>query len=146
MVWTEPIITRLKELLNLSRRRIAEILNLEFGLQLTRNAISGAIDRRGLSKKTEAPKLKVVQPPRSNFNFRKQRSNIKKPLPPTNSTAENINQSFSCNLFDLTNNTCRWPFGDPSTDNLFFCGVPEADLMANRPYCLLHSRLAAAHP
>ena len=41
-------------------------------------------------------------------------------------------------LFELTNETCRWPHGRPGTARFFFCGAPEADLARGRPYCIRH--------
>jgi GcrA cell cycle regulator len=43
-------------------------------------------------------------------------------------------------LFELTNETCRWPHG--SAGRFFFCGAPEADLLRGRPYCDRHMRRA----
>ena len=45
-------------------------------------------------------------------------------------------------LFELTNNTCRWPHGRPGTDRFFFCGAPEADLEHGVPYCARHMQRA----
>lgn len=47
----------------------------------------------------------------------------------------------TCALDDLTNDTCRWPIGDPLADNFHFCGA-QADLAAGRSYCAAHHRLA----
>lgn len=46
-------------------------------------------------------------------------------------------------LFELTNESCRWPFGHPGTTTFHFCGVAEADLLGGRPYCARHARRAA---
>jgi len=45
-------------------------------------------------------------------------------------------------LFELTNKTCRWPHGQPGTNNFFFCGAPEADLEQGIPYCVRHMQRA----
>jgi len=42
-------------------------------------------------------------------------------------------------LIDLTNSTCRYPFGHPSEENFFFCGADGADLQDRRPYCPFHT-------
>jgi len=42
-------------------------------------------------------------------------------------------------LVELTNYTCRFPYGEPGNANFFFCGKPEADLLRHRPYCRFHS-------
>jgi GcrA cell cycle regulator len=43
-------------------------------------------------------------------------------------------------LLELTNNCCRWPIGRRGQSEIFFCGVPEADLARGMPYCLRHAR------
>ena len=45
-------------------------------------------------------------------------------------------------LFELTNESCRWPHGRPGTTAFHFCGVPGADLEGGRPYCERHARRA----
>ena len=45
-------------------------------------------------------------------------------------------------FFELTNNSCRWPHGQPGTKTFHFCGAPGADLEGGRPYCERHMRRA----
>lgn len=45
-------------------------------------------------------------------------------------------------LLELTNNSCRWPYGRPGSGKFFFCGAPEADLACGIPYCPRHMRRA----
>jgi GcrA cell cycle regulator len=45
-------------------------------------------------------------------------------------------------LFELTNDSCRWPHGQPGTKTFHFCGAPGADLEGGRPYCERHARRA----
>jgi len=49
-------------------------------------------------------------------------------------------------LFELTNNTCRWPHGRPGTRMFFFCGAAGADLGRGIPYCERHMRRAYTVP
>jgi GcrA cell cycle regulator len=42
-------------------------------------------------------------------------------------------------LTDLTERTCKWPVGDPLTDDFHFCGCESQD---SSPYCNYHARLA----
>ncbi|THF50665.1 GcrA family cell cycle regulator [Allorhizobium terrae] len=42
-------------------------------------------------------------------------------------------------LTDLTERTCKWPVGDPMTDDFHFCGC---DSMDSSPYCKYHAKLA----
>ena len=43
------------------------------------------------------------------------------------------------NLLQLTERTCKWPIGDPATDDFYFCGLPA---MAGKPYCEAHVAVA----
>ncbi len=42
-------------------------------------------------------------------------------------------------LTQLTDRTCKWPIGDPLTDEFHFCGNDAGDVS---PYCTYHARLA----
>jgi len=43
------------------------------------------------------------------------------------------------NLMELTSRTCKWPVGDPATDDFWFCGLP---VQAGKPYCEAHVGVA----
>ena len=47
-------------------------------------------------------------------------------------------------LFELTNESCRWPHGRPGTARFFFCGAPGADFDLGMPYCAHHAQRAYA--
>jgi GcrA cell cycle regulator len=49
-----------------------------------------------------------------------------------------------CSLLELSNESCRWPHGDPVHGGFRFCGKPEADLAGGHPYCRFHRRMAYA--
>jgi len=42
-------------------------------------------------------------------------------------------------LMELTERTCKWPIGDPATDEFWFCGLPS---VAGKPYCEAHVSVA----
>ncbi len=42
-------------------------------------------------------------------------------------------------LMELTERTCKWPVGDPATDDFWFCGLPA---QAGKPYCEAHVGVA----
>ncbi len=46
-------------------------------------------------------------------------------------------------LMQLTERTCKWPVGDPATDDFWFCGHPSE---AGKPYCQAHVELAFQAP
>ena len=43
------------------------------------------------------------------------------------------------NLMELTERTCKWPIGDPATENFWFCGHPSEQ---GKPYCSTHVSIA----
>ncbi|MCC5988075.1 MAG: GcrA cell cycle regulator [Pararhodobacter sp.] len=42
-------------------------------------------------------------------------------------------------LMELTERTCKWPIGDPATDDFWFCGLP---VKPGKPYCEAHVSVA----
>lgn len=42
-------------------------------------------------------------------------------------------------LTELSENTCKWPYGDPLTDEFYFCGHSTEE---KSPYCKYHGKLA----
>jgi GcrA cell cycle regulator len=42
-------------------------------------------------------------------------------------------------LMELTERTCKWPIGDPATDDFWFCGLPS---VPGKPYCEAHVGVA----
>ncbi len=42
-------------------------------------------------------------------------------------------------LMELTERTCKWPVGDPATEDFWFCGLPSQQ---GKPYCEAHVGVA----
>ena len=72
------------------------------------------------------------------------------PLPPQPSANEispealaKVNEiekkSKKIGLMELTERTCKWPVGDPATEDFWFCGLP---VKAGKPYCEAHVGVA----
>jgi GcrA cell cycle regulator len=55
------------------------------------------------------------------------------------SLAEVERKARRLTLMQLTERTCKWPVGDPATDDFWFCGLPSA---AGKPYCESHVAVA----
>jgi GcrA cell cycle regulator len=53
--------------------------------------------------------------------------------------AEVAKKSKRLSLMQLTERTCKWPVGDPATEEFWFCGPPAA---AGKPYCEAHVAVA----
>jgi GcrA cell cycle regulator len=72
------------------------------------------------------------------------------PLPPQPSANEispealaKVNEvekkSKKIGLMELTERTCKWPVGDPATEDFWFCGLP---VQQGKPYCEAHVGVA----
>jgi GcrA cell cycle regulator len=53
--------------------------------------------------------------------------------------AEVAKKARRLTLMQLTERTCKWPVGDPATDDFWFCGLPT---VAGKPYCETHVAVA----
>jgi GcrA cell cycle regulator len=72
------------------------------------------------------------------------------PLPPQPSASEISAEALAnlaeiakkarrLSLMQLTERTCKWPVGDPATDDFWFCGLPA---VPGKPYCETHVAVA----
>ena len=154
MSWTDERVELLKKLWTdgLSASQIAGQLG-----QVTRNAVIGKVHRLGLSgrmkssssiARTAKPRLRTPMRPtmqHTSFgsNALKAEAQVERGLvqllepavimPFPAPVGENIT------LMQLSEKTCRWPLGDPSTTDFRFCGSETA---AGTSYCQYHSVLA----
>lgn len=48
-------------------------------------------------------------------------------------------KSKKIGLMELTERTCKWPVGDPATDDFWFCGLTT---QTGKPYCEAHVSVA----
>jgi len=48
-------------------------------------------------------------------------------------------KALKISLMELTERTCKWPIGDPATEDFWFCGLP---VQAGKPYCEAHVGVA----
>ncbi|TPE52054.1 GcrA family cell cycle regulator [Amaricoccus solimangrovi] len=53
--------------------------------------------------------------------------------------AEVAKKARKLSLMQLTERTCKWPVGDPATDDFWFCGLPS---QPGKPYCETHVAVA----
>ena len=137
---------------------------------LSRNAIIGKIYRLGLSNRDPVPAVKIDKPkgkkqpkvasttalPSGQNKLPLRRPPVVRagePLPPQpaaneisedvlRTAAETLKKAKKISLMELTEKTCKWPVGDPSTDDFWFCGL---DSETGKPYCKAHNDVAF-HP
>ena len=104
--------------------------------------------------KSNAPKVtseNSPSEPRSNVtSLRRQIIPAGQPLPPQPSANEispealaRVNEiekkAKKISLLELTERTCKWPVGDPATEDFWFCGLAT---QSGKPYCEAHVGVA----
>ena len=150
MSWTDERVELLKKLWadGLSASQIAAELG-----GITRNAVIGKVHRLGLSGRAKSPSsaaprqrkarahphmLRVSRPamrgntalaPAYDYELDAEPEHIDNIIP--------IGQRRG--ILELTEETCRWPIGDPGSADFFFCGGQTVTAL---PYCGYHSRIA----
>ena len=161
MSWTDERVELLKKLWSegLSASQIASELG-----EVTRNAVIGKVHRLGLSGRTKAatpapaparPRTEAKRPDRPEANRPQRPATIgntalaqdldeapeEAPAPaPAPAVQDNVvAMGQRCTIMQLTESTCRWPLGEPGTENFHFCGGKANPGM---PYCQTHARIA----
>lgn len=120
----------------------------------TKPAAKGKPAVKPAAKAKPAAKPKVAAAPapapKPNLPARKVIIPAGQPLPPQPSANEISPEALASvrevekkakkiGLMDLTERTCKWPIGDPATDEFWFCGL---EAQAGKPYCEAHVGVA----
>ena len=147
MSWTDDRVEILKKLWadGLSASQIAGELG-----GVTRNAVIGKVHRLGLSGRAKAPgssAKRAKRVPRASGYNRPARAVSRSGGQRNVATAASRPQledmvapePKKLTLVQLTERCCKWPHGDPATDEFYFCGH---GIKEDSPYCEYHSRLA----
>ncbi len=150
MSWTDERVELLKKYWGegLSASQIAGRLG-----GITRNAVIGKVHRLGLSGRSTTTRLKSSRPRRQVVTTKRVNKaklpNSGNPIlqalyndaDPYISPAEEIEIPLEerKSLQDLTENSCRWPIGDPQTPEFHFCNGQK---VPGLPYCEHHSKRA----
>jgi GcrA cell cycle regulator len=137
MGWTEERVSLLKKLWleGLSASQIAKQLG-----GVTRNAVIGKVHRLGLSGRATPsqptrPAFKAPRPPRpASATHLAPRPNP----PPLPRPIDYVEEPGSATVLTLGAHMCKWPIGDPASDNFTFCGRR----IGEGSYCAEHSRVA----
>ena len=132
-VWTRERIALLKQLWGDGETAAA----IAMRLGMSKSAVLGKVFRLRLPS---APKATAAAARRDAATVgRRRRGRL--PAKPLVMPAAPVTASGKA-LFELTNDSCRWPHGQPGTKAFHFCGAPGADLEGGRPYCERHMRRA----
>jgi len=120
----------------------------------SKTSIKSMSDTKRVSNKTSTSKVTSANSPsepRSNVtSLRRQIIPAGQPLPPQPSANEISPEALArvseiekkakkISLLELTERTCKWPVGDPATEEFWFCGLPS---QAGKPYCEAHVGVA----
>ncbi|MFZ7091762.1 GcrA family cell cycle regulator [Primorskyibacter sp. 2E233] len=96
------------------------------------------------------PAVAAAPAPQPMSPARKQIIPAGQPLPPQPSANEISPEALAkvsavekkakrLDLMELTERTCKWPVGDPATEDFWFCGLP---VQQGKPYCEAHVGVA----
>lgn len=164
MSWTSERVDLLKKLWTdgLSASQIAAELG-----GVTRNAVIGKVHRLGLSGRAKA--AAPAQKPRSKpakggtedaaqtatsqqggsapsapqtmgaTALKVEAAPVAAPAPQAKPVAELVPIAKRATILTLTERTCKWPIGDPTKEDFYFCGHPSNPGV---PYCTYHCRIA----
>lgn len=156
MNWTDERVELLRKLWSegLSASQIAA----QLGGGVTRNAVIGKVHRLSLSGRAKPVsanprprKVRSASPHRPTRHYVAGNTALKTHAAPAARRMpapvpiEDIVVPISLNvsLLDLSDQTCKWPHGDPSQEDFAFCGHKTFNEL---PYCEYHSRLAYQPP
>lgn len=155
-MWTDERVEMLRKLWSdgLSASQIAAQLG-----SVSRNAVIGKVHRLKLSGRgrttSAAPRVKKAAPPAQGRIVKTQVTRVVAATSGANALkiafdaqpvmrqrpSENVVVPIQRKLMlvQLTERTCKWPNGDPMSEDFNFCG---ADTATAGPYCGHHARLA----
>ncbi|HXK53524.1 MAG TPA: GcrA family cell cycle regulator [Hyphomicrobiales bacterium] len=154
MSWTDERVDLLKKLWadGLSASQIAGELG-----NVTRNAVIGKVHRLGLSGRAKPTRTAASRPRRprapsapqhgaanfvshGNTALKAETAPVAMPKPRPQPVAELvIPKAERKSILQLTEFTCKWPVGDPTQEDFYFCGRRSETGM---PYCDHHARVA----
>jgi len=156
MSWTDERVDTLKRLWTdgLSASQIAASLG-----EVTRNAVIGKIHRLGLSGRARTGQPMVAAPQKAKPAAAVMRRTVRPTVAAVGNTALAAEPVYAAaprpepepqlaevvpigqrvTIMMLTEQTCRWPIGDPGSEGFTFCGR-RSD--TGIPYCTPHARIA----
>jgi GcrA cell cycle regulator len=157
--WTDERVELLKKLWSdgLSASQIAAELG-----GVTRNAVIGKVHRLGLSGRAKAPAPQAAQRPKKPVTATPQRPQrpmtgpttigatalkseivpVARPQPAAQPKIYSLSDAplvEHASILQLTEQTCKWPVGDPGQDAFHFCARRSE---TGIPYCGYHARIA----
>ena len=119
---------------------------------VTRNAVIGKVHRLGLSNRatTNTANKSDTKTKTATKSSTKAKQKARK-IEATEPSASEISpealarvneiekKAKKLSLLELTEKTCKWPVGDPATEDFWFCGLAT---QSGKPYCEAHVGVA----
>ena len=144
MSWTDERVETLKKLW-LEGHSASQIAKQLGGV--TRNAVIGKVHRLGLSgratpSRPARPAFKAPRPARPLVSSPPTFRRVAEHHPIAAAAARPapyVEEPGTATVLTLGAHMCKWPIGDPATDEFTFCGRRSSD---DGPYCVEHARLA----
>jgi GcrA cell cycle regulator len=155
LTWSDERVEQLKKLweAGLSAGQIASELGY-----MTRNAVIGKVHRLGLAGRAKtpssaAPRQRKARPVEHRARFITRPATRDNPALAVTFEIESepnpiaydsvVPMSQRLSMPELTEETCHWPVGDPSSSDFFFCG---GKALRRLSYCAHHARVAYQPP
>lgn len=162
MPWTEERVELLKKLW--TEGHSASQIAARLGMGVTRNAVIGKVHRLNLSGRVTQPRSTEPRAPRKTREPSHPGRTVHAPSMPRTGNAvlktfvrpESLQRPMTLpepkplrlvdlpkdgriTILHLSDKTCKWPIGDPGTEEFCFCGHAPRD---KSPYCEYHARAA----
>lgn len=144
MGWTDERVELLRKLWldGHSASQIAKQLG-----EVTRNAVIGKVHRLGLSGRATPsqptrPAFKAPRPPRpavAAAPVQRRPVEVRPAAVPPTPPVVYVEERGTATVLTLGAHMCKWPIGDPASDEFTFCGRRAG---AEGPYCIEHARVA----
>lgn len=145
MAWTEERVALLKKLWTdgLSASQIAHKIG-----GVTRNAVIGKVHRLGLSGRGAPARVSTARIRTAEAVPQRATVGMNRPVPPPQPEEiahpvvpeePILSDEERTSVLHLTEQTCKWPIGDPGTTDFHFCG---ARTKIGSPYCATHAAMA----
>lgn len=133
MSWTDERVEVLKKLW--IEGKTASQIASELG-GVTRNAVIGKVHRLGLSGRPSPIKRKPKKE-KAVSRVAKKKATVKPISRPV--VQDDLPADGGACMLELKESMCKWPIGDPKSDNFRFCGQKSA---SGLPYCEGHAAVA----
>ena len=128
--WADEKLSLLKKLWNEGKTTVA----IAQRLGVSKSAVLGKVFRLRLAPPAQKPKPAAASSP------------LRRKVRHVEGELQNLAIKRGKSLLELTNESCRWPIGDPTKESFHFCGEPGADLEQGIPYCERHRLRAYTRP